>query len=537
MADTRSRVKDAYFRTGGNISQAARLLGLSRGTVQYHLRRLKGGGDVPAKPIAGGVVHASTEERRPLPEEGEVARYIVTSAQNNTRVNEAVLNSLELLADHYGAEILVSRYTYNKSSYSQSEVKPGRGPTSDDMDELWYDERLLTYLCDERVQLAPGLLLCGEVNILPTAARPLSGFETYTGPSSGIFPHAKFAMESIATQQGERSKFNYTTGTVTLRNYIQKKAGQKADHHHCYGALLVEVTSTGMWYCRQLNATERGEIYDLDVRACAGKLTTGNRVEAVTWGDIHSAQLDQDVAEACWGEGGMLDSLRPRYQFCHDVFDMRARNHHDNRNPHIRFQQHMAGRDSVEEEILQTSVVLGDLERKWCETVVVNSNHDNALERWLREADYREDPANALFFLEAQLSKYRAIATGNQDFMLLEWALRRAGCPAKARFLREDESFVICPDARGGIECGMHGHLGPNGSRGTPQGLSRLGRKANTGHTHSAGIIDGMYIAGTVAHLDMGYNAGPSSWSHSSIVTYPNGKRAIVTHTAEGWRA
>ena len=95
----------------------------------------------------------------------------------------------------------------------------------------------------------------------------------------------------------------------------------------------------------------------------------------------------------------------------------------------------------------------------------------------------------------------------------------------------EDESLKIA-----GIEHGMHGHLGPNGARGNPKNLRTAG-KANTGHTHSAGIVDGVYTAGVYGELDMGYNKGLSSWSHSFIITYPNGKRTICTiKDGRAWR-
>ena len=64
-----------------------------------------------------------------------------------------------------------------------------------------------------------------------------------------------------------------------------------------------------------------------------------------------------------------------------------------------------------------------------------------------------------------------------------------------------------------------------------------MGRKANTAHTHSAQIIDGMYIAGTMSRLRLDWNDGPSSWSHSFIVTYENGKRTIITCYNGKWRA
>ena len=121
-------------------------------------------------------------------------------------------------------------------------------------------------------------------------------------------------------------------------------------------------------------------------------------------------------------------------------------------------------------------------------------------------------------------------------FVSLRPACRTIGLD-EIRFLREDESFVICPDAGGGIEAGMHGHLGPNGSRGSPLPLSRIGRKANTAHTHSSGIYDGLYVGGTKSRLDVGWNAGPTSWSHSDVVTYETGKRAIITTRNGKWRA
>jgi hypothetical protein len=48
--------------------------------------------------------------------------------------------------------------------------------------------------------------------------------------------------------------------------------------------------------------------------------------------------------------------------------------------------------------------------------------------------------------------------------------------------------------------------------------------------------MDGAYGAGVTGKLDMKYNKGPSSWSHSHIVTYPNGMRAIVTMWDGRWR-
>lgn len=524
----REAVAAEFHRLGGNVSALARELGLARSTVHYHINRL---GLVKSSPT--GSVGGRATIDMPLPPEGEVRRYILTSAQDGTPVHRPVLCSLQTLAAALQATIMVSRFTYSHGVLSSTPEKPGARGTGR---SLWYDPLIEPYVCDDRRRLAPGLVWCGEMNILPTATRPLSGFETYTGQESGIFPHVKFALQSIASSRHARAKMNYTTGTITQRNYLQKKAGLRAEHHHCYGGLLVEVDSAGRWWVRQLNSTESGEIWDLDRRVMGDTITSSNRVEAITWGDVHVARLEDEMRATLWGSDGMLEELRPRHQFLHDLFDMRARNHHDRSNPHKMYENFIHGVDSVAGELAEAAEFLRQADRRWCRTVVVNSNHDNALERWLREADYRDDPVNAEFFLEAQLEKYRSIKRGD-DGLVLRWALQRFSCPDGVVFLGTDESYLICTGDGNGIECGMHGHLGINGSRASPLSLSKMGMKANTAHTHSAEIVDGMYVAGGSCSMDLGYNQGPSSWSQSHIVTYPSGKRAIITMNETLWKA
>jgi len=465
-----------------------------------------------------------------------VRRFILTCAQNNTKIHEAVWANLLVAAEYYDAEIMVSRFTYNKAAYGSGSVKPGTKQASD-AENLWYDPAIEPYQCDNRVELAPGLVFCGEQNILPTAIRPLSGFESYTGRASGIFPHVKFAMESVASGKFSATKYNWTTGTVTQRNYIQKKAGLKADFHHAYGALLVEVDGDGDWFVRQLNARDSdGSICDLTIKIEGGQVFENMTIESINWFDIHRDVMDEDIYEISWKPGGILDTLKPRFQFFHDLLMFRSRGHHDVKNPHKMFERFVEGGDVVEDEIQSCADFLVSAHRDWCLSIIVDSNHDNHVTQWLRETDYRNDPVNAIFFLEAQLEKYRSIMKGaGKQFHLIEWAMRKYGCPPEDRFLREDESFIICPDASGGIECGMHGHLGTNGSRGNPKQFARMGRKANTGHTHSAGITDGVYTAGA-SSLDMDYNVGPSSWSHSFVVTYCNGKRSVITIWDKKWR-
>jgi len=537
IAARTEQVREAYERLH-SWRAVARELGWARSTVYYYQRKL---GETPL-PVVGGEVHARSAKKMALPKRGDVRRYILTCAQNNTHHHPDAWANLIALAEHLNAEILISRFAYNTQAWGQGRnEKPTVAPRlrgSFEPEDLWYDEELADHVFDDRVELAPGLVFCGEANISPTAVRPLSGLEGYTGRSSAIFPHPKIAMESVASGKYEGVKLLFTTGAITQRNYIKRKAGLKAEFHHCYGGLLVEVNDHGTWFVRQLNASAHdGTIYDLDLCAQDGEVTGGHRVKAITFGDVHAAQVDPGVAKLGWGDGGMIDVLRPEEVHLHDLLDFRARNHHDRGNCHLNFRKFIDGLDNVQEEIEGCVRLVADMQRADCKVVVIQSNHDNALTRWLRESDYRQDPTNALIFLKCQARVYESIARQEKGFHLLEWIMQQLGTDREVEFLRKDQSYILCKDRSGGIECGMHGHNGPNGTKGSPWAFRKMGRKANLGHSHSAGIVDGVYVAGTSSRLDCGYNVGPSSWTHSHIVTYPNGKRAIVTMYGDHWRA
>ncbi len=521
-------IVEAYERNAGNVRATARELGIERSTVRNNMRK-SGKGKV--KPLASGSVQGVEAEIVELPKPGEIKRYILTSAQNSTYVHDGFWKNLLALAEFHDAEILIGTYTYDQNSYGKLSVKRGTKKTT----ESWYDPKIEPYFCDRRKQLAKGLVWCGEYNALPTAVNPLAGLESYSGRKSAIFPHAKMVMRSIATMQGAGTKLNFTTGTVTQKNYIQKRAGTIAEHHHIYGALLVEVNSNGNWWVRQLNAdSETGDFQDLDIVVKNGKVTTGNRVEAITWGDLHATIADENVVDVSLD---MLDTLKPKYQFLHDVLEGSSISHHIQNNPHAKYYNYLRGLSSVQTEMVRTAELIDEYDRPNTQMIVVDSNHDDPwIQRWLREKDYRNDPANAVFFLKAQEYLYDQIRSGKmpRDVNMTSWCLKKCGLKSNPKFLVSDESFLICQDR---IECGMHGNYGPGGRFGSPENLSKMGRRCNTAHTHSAGIYDGLYVAGTSTNLRWDYNRGPSAWSNSHIVTYPNGKRTIITIYAGAWRA
>lgn len=532
--EQREKVSELYAKYAGHIPSIAKEMGLARSTIWEHLQKLG-----IKKPIAGGkqrvVVLKETK-----PSAGSVKRYILTSAQNNTLVHEDFWANVQAMAKHYDARIMVGTFSYNQNNFGKLAVK--RDTKKPFESELWYDPKLTPHFCDKIVELTPGLTWYGTMNILPTEDNPISGLESHGGASSVIFPHTKIEMRSIATTPDSPVKMIYTTGAVTLMNYLQKKLGIKAEHHHRYAFLMVEVDSDGNWFVRQVAARKNGKvIQDLNVLVEDGKVSsTTAPVKAITWGDLHSTNAEPVVVES---SQDMLDQLHPSYQVLHDVLEGVSINRHYIKHaplPHLYFHRWLRGLHRVEEELKASRMVVEKYLRPWCKAVAPYANHDAQwLESWLNKYDYRFDPSNAELFLDMQRFMYAEVRAGKipKNVNLMQYAMEeKAGLkPGAVKFFLPDDSLVVDE-----VELAMHGHLGPNGAFGNPTTLSKIGKKATTAHTHSAGIYHGLFVAGTSSKLtkDWSYTMGPSSWSWSHVVQYANGQRAVITMNKNGkWRA
>ena len=465
--------------------------------------------------------------RQPLPPGGTVKRYLLTCAQNNTVLNRAVWENLLALKEYYDAELLVGRVMYDRRVDRRNQKTWAADPHAElHSSAVAYAPEVEPYILDSPTELAPGLRWCGELNVHITIQHPLSGFEGYGKGGSIVVPHPRIAMESFPRMGSrEEPRFGYTTGAVTAINYIPRGAGQKAAFAHCYGALLVEVDHAGRWWARQVQASEDGTLCDLDLMVEDGNATHGNQVEAVVWGDLHQAVLPNEVRNANWGT--IIHRLKPRVQVFHDALDFRTRNHHDDGKALLNYRKWELGQECVEDEVASLAAflyqreVFDDCTERF---VVVDSNHDAMLARWLEEGSYKTDPVNAVYFLKLELARYGNV--NDAGFHLLEHAVQEQLYEKLARttFLRKDESYKLH-----GIEHGLHGHRGVDGRRGASAQFAKLEAKASVGHTHSAKIHAGVYTAGTCSPMRLSYTSGPTTWSWSHIALYQNGERAIVT--------
>lgn len=454
-------------------------------------------------------------------------RYVVTAAQNATGLHRGFYRALKKYCEVNNALLVIIPFRYRNPTSMWTKNNEG-----DD----WWNTDLTDHLYQGRLDLNAKLQICADVPITPTKVSPLSGFDTYTGDKSAIFGHPKLELKCIATPHSKLPKMIMTTGCVTKRNYTPSVAGMKGNFHHTYGATVAEIDGD-VFHTRQINAMRDGSF--MEIAGGVVRRYTGNTVkklpgiEALVMGDTHVDFIDKKVEEATFGEQGMVKLLKPKKLVWHDLLDFFSRSHHCNAIGNIA--KAKTGRDDVEGEVRRAVNFILDNTPKGTKTVLVPSNHDEHLGKWIDEADWKEEGINAQFYLDTAAEMVRTatvdpeygIVFGNPfHYWVNEWVPNH-----KFTLLSRDTS-----DQAKEIELSMHGDLGPNGARGSIMNLSKIGVKSVIGHSHTPGIREGCYQTGTSSVLRRDWNRGPSSWMQTHCLVYPNGKRTLINMIDGSWR-
>lgn len=504
---------------------------------QSYSRGARGYGDrdsAPQTEIKAILRVASIEDQRNR-------KFLFTGAQNDAELDGPFWRNLKAYAAHIDAEIVVGCWTYETQWWSEN------NPVS-----RAYAPELAEHLCFGQMEIGPDFVFCGHINILPTAKRPLQGLQTHSHGRWGVFPHAGLQLLSVpSTNPAKQAVQIMTTGSVTQPSVIPRLAGQKAIFHHVIGATLVEFDDDGDLFCRQINAETDGSFYDLTNWVTEGEVLPSQAVMSIGGACLHIAKLGSKNCKAVFGfdiktgalaPGSMLDTLDPYYLFIHDGHDQEKGNHHRVDDGHFNFRLAARGRDSVTTEIDRLGDFYVRLHRQGLIIVNVESNHDLALNRYIKEGRHRNDGINALIGAEMEVAMLKheermAIALDDQEptpkFSLLEWVLRERFDHKldHVEWAYDGTSYVV-----DGIECGHHGFRGPNGTRGTVNGFANLGAKMTIADKHSPQILEGVYVGG-VMELQHGYNVGPSGWAVTCVIQYPNAKRTLITLQRGKWRA
>ena len=220
-----------------------------------------------------------------------------------------------------------------------------------------------------------------------------------------------------------------------------------------------------------------------------------------------------------------MKTLKPQILVLHDAFSGVSINHHEQHRNILKAQRSAAHELDIKSELETLATDLNDLSQLVDEVVVVKSNHDEFLERYLQDGQYVKDPQNHRLSLLLSLH----LLDGGDP---LKYGIETHGLTSnKVRWLKRDEDFKI---AR--IQLGAHGDVGANGARGSLRTMEAAYGNSVSGHSHSPEILRGAWQVGTSSYLKLSYNRGPSSWMHCSCLIYPNGSRQLINSIHGQWR-
>jgi len=153
--------------------------------------------------------------------------------------------------------------------------------------------------------------------------------------------------------------------------------------------------------------------------------------------------------------------------------------------------------------------------KKFKNVVIVRSNHDDFIDRWLKDVDWRKTTTfrNSLEYMEYA----SAILSGKAKQGIVPYLINQKFPDFNT--MDRSSSYKVKS-----WEVGQHGDVGANGSRGSLLQFRKLNTKIIVGHYHSPGRKDGALAVGTSTHLRVGYNMGPSSWLQTHVIIHNDGK-------------
>jgi len=442
-------------------------------------------------------------------------RFLITSAQNATKIHKGLFANMQAYAEFIDAEILVIPFRYKN---------PTSVFTAQQENDDWWDSQLIPYLTLNRHNLNNSVSVLSDVKIQPTASQPLQGLEGMTGDHSCVVGHPRMELKTVPVMDVNRPKIMFTTGAVTKLNYTDSKAGKKGEFHHSFGFAIVEIKDDETFFFRQVSANDRtGEFIDLFFNVKDGVVMEETSVEAIALGDIHVRHCDPRVTDITLNN--LFKKLVPKKVFIHDIIDAQSISHHNLKDPFIQHELEMENKNDLALEIHEMIKWLKPFEKY--DTYIVKSNHDEHIDRFLNDTDWRKMGTfkNAIPYMEYSLAKLKGKAKNGVIPYVINSHYPNFKC------LGHDDNVIVK-----GYLMSTHGHLGASGSRGNIRQFSSLSTKTVTGHSHAIGRIGGAVSVGTSTYLRLPYNKGASAWVNAHGIVNRLGKfqHIVFFHTKDG---
>jgi hypothetical protein len=452
-------------------------------------------------------------------------RFIITSAVTGCDVDENFYKSLKKLAKKKNAKILVIVCS-DPAKNKDKENKLGHvDKTLAENETIIIEDTAL----NENLHISTIKLTAKQIN-------PLTGLDRM-GKKEGSFIYAspKFFLKYVAVRNN-KNKLPHcimTTGAITKADYnsdmyMSQRTANLAEFDHKLGAIYVEIENKKQYHFRQVQClNDEGEIY-LDAIKYSPSSTKTERPEAFIMGDLHVGATCPKTRQA-WID--IIKKFKPKKIVLHDALNGHSINHWIEKDIIAKALQVKAGLDCLDKELR----LFGEELKFWAglveEVIMVPSNHNDWLERWLRKAGYAKDPKN--HYTGVSIAKYwmdkiqAGIKCSPIEPALAEYC--KMDIPNVQWLGRNDDYYI------GDVQINCHGDVGVNGSRGSLISMESAYGSSASGHSHTAGIIRDAWAVGTSTHLQEAYNNGPGTWTNTSMLIYKDGSRCLYNAIDGKW--
>jgi len=361
-----------------------------------------------------------------------------------------------------------------------------------------------------------------SIGVSAKQINPLTGLDRIAqAKGSTILASPKQYLKFVPNSNLKLPHALMTTGAVTISDYSTDKSMSQrtsyiAEFDHIKGAIIVEIEDENIFHFRQIQFDVDGSFYDFGWKYTPEGEAFPVEETVCVFGDTHVGSHDIEVDKALQE---ITERVSAKEIIIHDLFDNRFNNHHDTHKPVKRAMLARSGKTRLRKEGEITAEWLNDWSERVEKITVVKSNHDEALERYIDEGRWKDDPEN--LYDATLLVRKRMEKVDPLKYLITEMIGLKN--PHKVNWLKRDEDYDVY-----GIESGSHGDKGGNGSRGSLNGIEKAYYKATVGHSHTAGILRNIYQVGTSTVMKLGYNSGPSSWTNTMCIQYPNGQRQLI---------
>ncbi len=457
-------------------------------------------------------------------------KFVITTAVAGSAPHMPFLNSLRNFCKLNKAKLIIlicedpGRYKHSKRKKGSQIPKIHR--------EL-LNETILT----EGVFLNQNIAI-SNIKMQAKAIKPTSGFGRVAKKlGSQIYASPKISLEynSVRNNKNKLPHFIATTGAVTLPNYQPiseswyqgMRTAYFAEHDHKFGAAYVEIKNDEIFHYTQIECKSAGgEMFFRDTMYKQYNAPKNVRAEIFVMGDLHAGSTDPKVNK-CWEE--IINLTRPKAIAIHDGFNGESVNGHIKNDFVSKIIRAIEGKDDVIAEIRLFAEALRFWASKTDRLLIVPSNHNDWLERFIRGANFFKEgnlknatPAMKIMIAMVEEKKhplrYAVEELVGMKIPNIEWMDRN-----------HDEEIE-------GIQVNCHGDVAKNGTKGTLIGMVNAYIASFSAHSHTAGIMHDAWAVGTSTHLQEVYNNGPGTWTNTSGLIYKYGGRALINVIDGEWR-